>query len=410
MPSQTLTSAQNKNITLEGLVSTNPHTGIDHSDFILKTKEGKIRVSFFSHVSVSYGDSVSITGVLKAPENFVTETGKVFDYKHYLEKDGIFFILNGSTYTVLDHPTFSFKRTLFTLFNKAHMIIERYVSFPENTLTKGVLLGDDNTMPKDMEEAYVRTGTIHIVALSGYNISILLTWILLFARRFLSYRWGTLLGIFGVFLFVIGTGGSQTAIRAGIMGGLALIANYYGRPQAALRLLLLTYVGMILLNPFILPYDVSFHLSFLATFGIITFQKKFEGYFIRLPRIVRELLATTLSAQLLVLPYLVLVFGQLSLISVLVNILIGPLVPILMFGGTAVVLIGGLFAPFGTFLGFLVAKISWLLTAIVTFFAKVPHAFVIIPHISWWLIVGIYFFILWWYISSERYGNAVTNI
>lgn len=404
-PSKILLQKEKEQVVLSGHVVSNPVISKNKTDFIFKTEEGKIKTTIFSKETILFGDTLLIKGVVEKPENFQTETGKIFDYVNYLGKDGIFFTMTGTEFTHIRSAEFSIRKGLFSIFNKANILLKENVATPFNALVQGVLLGNDTFMEKDLKESFIKTGTIHIVALSGYNISILLTWVLFVSRRFLTFKWGTILALISVVMFVVGTGGSQTAVRAGIMGSLALIANYYGRPQFAVRFLLLTYIVMLIINPFILPFDVSFHLSFLATFGIISFQKEMESYFSFLPRLLREMLGTTLSAQLLVLPYLIFVFGQLSILSIPVNIIIAPLVPLLMLLSALVVFCGIFFAPLALFAGFLTTKIAALIVLIVDFFARLSFSYTVVNSFSIWLVCGYYFFILFWYFSLQKKEN-----
>src|SRR3989344_3019373 len=159
-----------------------------------------------------YGDEVDVSGKLEKPENFITDQGKSFDYINYLRKDEIFYVMN--------YPTVE--------------IISR------------------------------NNGTIHIVTLSGYNVTIVAEWFMkLFT--FLPQNLGIGMGILAILLFVLMTGGSSTAVRAGIMATLALIARATGRNYDVARALILAGVVMILINPFVLVFDVSFQLSFIAT-------------------------------------------------------------------------------------------------------------------------------------------------
>ncbi len=404
-PSQILLEKKETPVMLVGRVVSNPIVSENKTDFQFKTDEGKIKTTIFSQQDISFGDTLIVKGLIKQPENFQTETGKVFDYVNYLGKDRIFFTMVATESTHVNHAKFSFRKELFSLFNKANNLLKENVKTPFNALVQGVLLGNDTFMGKEMKENFIKTGTIHIVALSGYNISILLTWVLFVSRRYFTYRWGTILALTAVLIFVVGTGGSQTAVRAGIMGSLALIANYYGRSQLAIRLLLLTYIAMLVINPFTLPYDISFHLSFLATFGIISFQKKMESYVAFLPRSLREIFGTTLSAQLLVLPYLVFVFGQLSVSSIPVNVIIAPLVPLLMLLSALVIFCGIFFVPLTVFAGFLTTKVSALIVLIVNFFARLSYSYITVSSLSVWLIFGYYFFIIVWYFSLQKKEN-----
>src|SRR3989338_2386576 len=136
------------------------------------------------------------------------------------------------------------------------------IKSPENLLMSGLILVEKASFSQELRKSFVDTGTIHIIALSGYNVTIVAEWFMkLFS--FLPKNLGIGMGIFTILLFVLMTGGSSTAIRAGIMATLVLVARATGRNYDVARALILAGVFMILLNPFVLVYDVSFQLSFI---------------------------------------------------------------------------------------------------------------------------------------------------
>jgi len=143
------------------------------------------------------------------------------------------------------------------------------------------------------------------------------------------------LATFGIFCFVILSGSAASAVRAGIMAFVFLLAIKVGRGGDALRALIFSATVMVFANPYILTGDVGFQLSFLATFGLIAIlpvlQKKFQKW----PEWggIKDMLLITLAAQIAVFPILITNFGQFSLLSFLANILILPTAPLLMVGG-----------------------------------------------------------------------------
>jgi competence protein ComEC len=206
----------------------------------------------------------------------------------------------------------------------------------------GLLLGGSGKFPDDLNDAFIRTGTIHIVALSGFNVTIVAEAIMSFFKTLLSQTWSISLGIVSIILFALMTGAGSTIIRASIMAILALIARATGRTYQATRALILAGVIMVLLNPLILFYDISFQLSFIATFGIIHLAPLLEKYFKWLPKILDlpSIASTTAAAYAFVLPFLLYKMGVLSVVALPVNILILPFIPATMFFGFIASLLG----------------------------------------------------------------------
>ncbi len=210
--------------------------------------------------------------------------------------------------------------------------INRNFVDPQASLLSGILLGSQDGMPAELVRNFQATGTTHIIALSGFNVTIIMNvvsvWLIkLFGRR---WAWGPSLGL--VILFVIMTGASASVVRAAIMALIGSVSLWFGRPVAAGRLLGYTALTMLFHNPLILLHDLGFQLSFLATTGLMFFSGPLSR---RLTWVTekfgwRENLATTLAAILLTEPLLLWQFGRVSLIAPLVNAVVLPFIPVAM--------------------------------------------------------------------------------
>ncbi len=246
-------------------------------------------------------------------------------------------------------------------------VLQTLLPEPHAGLLAGILFGTKATLSRELVQAFITTGTIHVVALSGMNISILagvvsssLLW--LFSRRTVS-----LLTIILIAWFVWFVGFSPSVVRAAIMGNLSLIAVIFGRQNWALLSLILAVSIMLLLNPLWIT-DLGFQLSALATLGIILFgaksQAKKKPLLIGL---VSDELRITLAAQALTIPLIFFHFHRVSVISPVTNLLIGwTMAPIMILGWIAAAL-GSLFQP----LGQLVAYPTWALLQFVIFAVEV---------------------------------------
>src|SRR3989339_344032 len=157
-----------------------------------------------------YGDEISFIGTLKKPENFVTDTGKEFDYVNYLRKDGILYVMSYPKIEIMPRGNGNvIKSALFFVKEKFLEKVNFAISAPENLLMGGLILGEKSSFDQSMRQNFVDTGTIHIVALSGYNVTIVAEWVMkLFS--FLPSNFGFGLGILGILFFVIMAGGKTT--------------------------------------------------------------------------------------------------------------------------------------------------------------------------------------------------------
>ncbi|MES2023395.1 MAG: ComEC/Rec2 family competence protein [Patescibacteria group bacterium] len=344
-----------------------------------------------------YGDEINFKGKLEKPENFMTDQGKEFDYVNYLRKDGIFYVMKYPKIEVISRGHGNFLKNI--LFSAKEKFLEKMnmaISEPESLLMGGLILGEKSSFSQALRQSFVNTGTIHIVALSGYNVTIVAEWIMkLFS--FLPKNLGIGMGILSVILFIIMSGGSSTAIRAGVMAVLALFARATGRNYDVGRALVLAGIIMILFNPFVLAFDVSFQLSFIATIAVIFLSPRIEKYFLWVPKRfeLRDIISVTCAAYIFVLPFILYKMGNLSLVALPANIMILPFIPITMiFGfltGFAGIIWHFLALPFGYVSYFL---LHYELSTI-SFFSNLPFASFSIPNFPLILTLVIYAFMLW---------------
>lgn len=288
-------------------------------------RQGKVLATLPTKPALAPGDRVTLRGKLQHPQS----RDGTFDYAAYLGKDQIYALLTNVEITrheprqtlsgALYHQRIAFQDRLEELFPGA-----------SGGLLQGVLLGDRSRLPEDVEREFQRTGLTHILALSGYNISILMAVFLgVMGRR----RGAIAMAIVVIALFVVMVGPSASIVRAAITGSLLLLSQTLGRPQAAGRLCLITAALLTLENPRLLRYDVGFDLSFLATLGIIYGEPLLRPTFQRLPKLLAESCSVTLAAGILTAPLILLTFGSVSLVSPLANMLVVPLIPWMMLGG-----------------------------------------------------------------------------
>lgn len=357
----------------------------------------KILVSTNSKDDFQYGDVVLVSGKLDKPNNFITDNNKEFDYINYLKKDGVFYLISFSSVEVVDTEEGNrIKSFLFKVKNsfleKIYFIIPPY----ESNLLGGLILGERASFPEELTESFIKTGTIHIVALSGYNVSIIAEWFikLLSFLPFIVSLYGA---IFVIILFVLMTGAYATSVRAGIMAILVLIAKITGRNYDVLRALVLTSVLMILFNPYTLYFDISFQLSFIATIAVIFFTPKIEKYFLWLPKKlnIRDIISVTFSAYIFVLPFILYKMGNLSLVALPSNFLVLPLIPPIMLLG----FITGIFSYIFTPIAFLFGYITYLLLkyelGIINFLGSLSFSSVNIPNFPLFLSLLIYLYLIY---------------
>ncbi len=356
-------------------------------------EETKILVTTSLDQDFKYGDEVSVTGVLEKPENFLTDQGKTFDYIHYLKKDGIYYVMSFVDIKILSQNHGNFiKSLLFSAKEKFIFTMNRAIPAPESLLMGGLILGEKSSFSQALRQSFVNTGTIHIVALSGYNVTIVAEWIMKIFS-FLPKNFGIGVGIFSILLFVLMTGASSTAIRAGIMAILALVARATGRNYDVARALIIAGVLMVLLNPFILIYDVSFQLSFLATIAVIFLSPRMEKYFMWIPwHWLRDIVTVTFSAYIFVTPFIIYNMGNFSLVALPANIAVLPFIPFTMLIGFITGFVGLIFFPLSIPFGYISYFLLHYELGAIAFFSNLPFASFTIPSFPLWITILIYLF------------------
>lgn len=269
------------------------------------------------------GALIAFSCRLELPKNFTPG----FDYRMYLAKDGIGYVCTkAERASVLprDIPG-RLRAFLYVPKHTLERSLSQILSEPEAGLAKGLLLGGDNYLPQAQKEAFTHIGLTHIIAVSGYNIT-LIAEMLLTAGLFLGlWRkqavWGALLGI--VF-FIIMIGLPASALRAGAMAGIVFVAFQTGRLARPENALLFVGGAMLFFNPLLFRYDLGFQLSFLATLGIL-WVMPYSLYFVPknvLLRKIVEVLSMTGAVLLFVLPISLFSFGTFSPLIIVGNFLV----------------------------------------------------------------------------------------
>jgi competence protein ComEC len=334
-----------------------------------------------------YGDKIKIVGKLQVPRNFKDETGREFNYKAYLGKDGIFYIIQKPQITLIAHHEASWlKECLLTIKKFFIQKLDENIPAPESRLAAGLTIAGKRALPKTLQQEFQQTGTVQVVVLSGYNVTIIAEAVsILFS--FFPLVFSSTISILAILLFTIAAGGSATIVRGSIMAIIVILGKFLRRRYDVLRALIITGICMLALNPMLLVFDPSFQLSFLATLGLILISPCLKKYLTWIPEkyLMREIGTATFSAQLGVLPFLVFASHTFSLVSIPANFLVSLFVPATMLAcfmtGIAGIISFILAIPF-----------SWLAFGLLRFELAIVHFFVGIPlgsitrlYFPWWV-------------------------
>ncbi|HZZ99471.1 MAG TPA: ComEC/Rec2 family competence protein [Candidatus Paceibacterota bacterium] len=348
----------------------------------------------------TFGQKLELNGPLALPQNTTD-----FDYVQYLRNQGMETVMTASEVKNLSDLKLPWTSDLKIAVYKPLLAIKNYF---ENSISRalpateaaymnGVLLGTRSAIPKTLKDDFSRTSTSHILAISGYNITIIADALLAVLVVFMRRRRAFWLSVAVILAFTVLTGASASVVRAAIMGLLLLYANGYGRLYDARNSILAAAAVMVWFNPFILRFDVGFQLSFLAVLGLIYVYPILKRWTDNWPDWagLKETLLMTLAAQIAVAPLIVYVFNQFSLVSLPANILVLPLMPYVMLFGFLTG-IGGLIAlPLGKALGLIALVLARYQLSVISWLAGLPGAAISVA-LHWLTLVIIYLLLATW--------------
>jgi competence protein ComEC len=325
----------------------------------------------------SYGDKLSIIGCIKDPK--ITPT---FNQEKYLKPKRVTKIIECFPQVEKTGKEITVKTVLIGgLYNIREEIdksIARSYSEPYASLASGLILGGSKKMSEGLQDAFSRTSLTHIVALSGYNVTIIIAVITGLLIGAIGRKKSFYVGIALVLLFILMTGAASSIIRAGIFSLLIIYGRTIGRRGNQTNILLLTAIIMLVINPYLLRYDMGFQLSFLAFTGLIYLAPVLRNIARRVLKRempdITSVLWDTLAAQLMVLPTILYNFGTISYIAPLANMAVLWIVPLAMAASALTAIVGLMYLPLGHVFGFITQIILKYIIFVVEKFSSFKYA------------------------------------
>lgn len=331
--------------------------------------DGKLQVWLDAFPPVAYGDTLTFECKSQVPEPI-----DGFAYDKYLRSQGVLALCFHPQSVDIMPSQGGIVATLLTTKRVIVARLRMIVPEPHASFLSGLIFGGSSTLSKDLQDDFSATGTSHILAASGFNVS-------LFSMVFLGFITHTVLGRRkGAYLtaallvsYVIVAGASAAVVRAGIMGALTLVGFLIRRKPSILNVTLLALAAMLMWNPLLLLDDVGFQLSFVATAAMLGWSSKIEERCKFVPEAfeLRKSFAGSLAAIIATLPIMLWHFGSVSLLSPVVNLIVLPLVPMLM-AMTGLALAAGFLVPtVGTILAIPAVAVSSVILHVVSWFGSV---------------------------------------
>lgn len=380
-------------ILVKGVIIDEPQVKEKRFKFILQLKEidiegeriqvaGRVLANVFGHTSFSYGDEVILEGRLFKPHNFGRSSG--FDYRRYLARQGVYGVLNvkkGNRFEVIAaHRANPVKEIALRFKQKIQSGF--YANMPQSyaAVLSTMLLGDRSSLPKGILEVFVRTGTAHILAISGMNIAITAFILLVFLKvmripRKPRYILTILLLIFYNFI----TGAQPSVTRAVIMGSVLLVGLLLEREVNIYNSLALAALILLAQNPLQIQ-EIGFQLSFVSVVSIVYLSPRIEK-FLRLDNFIPKFgfiiksFSVSLAAWTGTFLFIIYYFKIISPVTILANLVIVPLVGVLTVAGFILMLGIFILPAFIHVFGLTAGATVYLLIKSAQLFSIIPGAY-----------------------------------
>ncbi|MCC7119010.1 MAG: ComEC/Rec2 family competence protein [Anaerolineales bacterium] len=371
------------------------------------------------NVNYEYGQILRLRGTLQTPPE-----NEEFSYRDYLAREGVYAYMTKTEVTLLPgragNPILA---AVYAFKEKSLKNIYRLFNDPEASLLAGILLGVDTGLTARLQAAFKNTGTAHIIAISGFNISIIAGVLKKLAEALFKTKKSAWLAIVGVFFYALLVGGDAAVLRAALMGSLAIVAGLLGRRQNGFNLLLSVALILLLFNPMQI-WDIGFQLSFFATLGLILYAEPLAAFAERIfsklgdlntiAQFINANVMLTLAAQLTTLPIMIYHFKRFSLVSLIANPFILPVQPAVMIFSGLALLVSHFFFPLAQVLAWLALPFSAYTIRMVEWFNRIPHGVVFLGDSSLWWALGFYATLLGvtfnWSAIQERFHALASRL
>lgn len=376
--------------------------------------DGKALLYLPRYPAYEYGDVLAVSGEPLTPPQLDD-----FDYRGYLAHQGIYTTVFYPHIEAIDAGQGNILLSwIYSLRNNLSESLTEILPEPQSSLAQGIILGIRGNIPPEISDDFARSGTAHVLAISGLHLSIMAGVMLgvglwLFGRRYYLYVW---LALVAVWLYVVITGMHLPVLRGAIMASMFLFAELLGRQRSAIVALVFAAAVMVGIWPYILG-DASFQLSFIAMTGLVFIFPIFrnlgrkitarffgeEGFTASTANLTVDALSATLGAVIAIWPLVAYYFGIISLIGPLATLLVLPAL-------TGAIVLGGLGALLGLFVLPVAQVIGWIAWLFLSYILLVANGFsagyVEIGSISL-VFVWIYYLVLaaalWVYRNRERF-------
>ena len=378
---------------LNGFIASQPEFKNNHLWFILRARQiqadktkykccGDVLIKMDFEQALNYGDSLTLIGNLDRPPSFGRRQG----YADFLARQGIYLIMPIQDYRqIIRQDKISgagLTRGCFWLRGYLEQVISRHLPALPAGILSAMVLGQKRDIPRLVNDSMVKSGTVHILVVSGFNVGIvafiinLLLKILRFPRKL-----RIIFTIICLLLYCLITGATNPVIRATVMGLVFLSAYFLKRQPDIYNSLASAALFILVINPRQL-FDIGFQLSFVSVLAIVYFYPKLkalarlETWRIKIFKFIGEGCLVSFSAWLGTLVIIALNFRIIAPVTVLANILIVPLATLITLCGFTLVISGLIYPGLANLFSLPTAALITLLLNINAALIKLPYAYI----------------------------------
>lgn len=361
-----------------------------------------ILVMVARYPAYQYGDLLSVAGKIKE------EDDSGFDYRRYLKSRGASLALDFPRIEILARDRGStWLKYIYLTREKLYSVIRVVLPEPQASLANGTAFGITGDIPPSLYDAFRKSGTTHILAISGLNLSILMGAVLaavvpVLGRRYQIHVW---IALISIWIFAIFSGSRPPVMRGAVMGSFYLAADLFGRQKHGLMALFLAAAILVGFDPGLI-YSVSFQLSFMAMVGLIFIATPLSNWLgdrltklaglkkkstsLTFLKAVADNVSVTLGATFFTLPLILYYFGAISLVGVpatlLAQLALMPIIVLTFFAAGA----GLVFLPLANAIGWLDYVFLRYMTAIVENFSYLPGSSLATGYLNSWQTILLY--------------------
>jgi len=381
---------------------------------------GRTRVSWYeSDAAIEPGDVVRVTGKLRLLRGF--KNPRTFDYERYMQRRGIFTTMHAQgpgAAVVQGKDRLAPSRRFGEYFRREGLkIISRSTRTEETrAFLSAILLGERGLLTEEMEDWFKRTGTFHILAISGLHVGLVYLIVSLALTPIpMGRKARVALSILAVWLFALATGGSVSVTRASIMLTLVLSAYYLSREGDFLTSVAFAALIIVGADPVIID-NVGFQLSFTAVLLLCTFEPHFRKKFYpaareklrKVPAPILNRLAITSFASLVIgigmIPLIAYYFNIVSFVFPIANLIVIPVLSLVLAAGFACLLLGFVWLEGAVVFGLAAEAFAWTIFGVVKLCSLAPGSSMRVASPPLWVLglEALAIMMVWWRVNSLR--------